>query len=106
MSCAYIRVLCRVTGVHPVCQNPFCQLSWSVLWQCAIEDFTHSPKLDKYVDTLVEVRQKKNVTLDMARDFLADPNYFGTVSTRAPLRLKLLVHDLDEIKLKLHASAE
>lgn len=44
-------------------------------------DHTRAPKLESYVEKLVEVRRKKNVTPDMARDLLADPNYFGTVRT-------------------------
>ena len=47
--------------------------------QCEIVDHTRAPQLEAYVERLVEVRRKKNVTADMARDLLNDPNYFGTV---------------------------
>jgi hypothetical protein len=50
------------------------------LAQCAIIDPEKSDKLEGYVEKLVEVRRKKNVTPDMARDYLHDPNYFGTVT--------------------------
>ncbi len=49
--------------------------------QCEIIDPEKSGRLEAYVEKLVEVRRKKNVTPDMARDFLHDPNYFGTVSS-------------------------
>jgi phosphotransacetylase len=55
--------------------------------QCEIVDYMSTAKLEAYVERLVEVRRKKNVTPDMARDFLADPNYFGTV--RCPMTLRL-----------------
>lgn len=47
--------------------------------QCTIMDPEKSDKLEGYVEKLVEARRKKNVTPDMARDLLHDPNYFGTV---------------------------
>ena len=39
-------------------------------------------RLEGYIARLVEVRRKKNVTPDMARDMLTDANYFGTVRPR------------------------
>ncbi len=38
-----------------------------------------SPLLDDYANTYFELRKHKGVTLDMARDTLADPSYFGTM---------------------------
>ncbi len=52
--------------------------------QCEIVDHTRAPQLEAYVERLVEVRRKKNVTADMARDLLNDPNYFGTVRAAQP----------------------
>ncbi|BDA50565.1 phosphate acetyltransferase [Coccomyxa sp. Obi] len=49
--------------------------------QCKITDPEKSDKLEAYVEKLVEARRKKNVTPDMARDLLHDPNYFGTMMT-------------------------
>ncbi|CAL8464970.1 g4505 [Coccomyxa elongata] len=49
--------------------------------QCKITDSEKSDKLEAYVQKLVEARRKKNVTPDMARDLLHDPNYFGTMMT-------------------------
>lgn len=47
------------------------------------------------MEKLVDVRRKKNVTPDMARDFLHDPNYFGTVtallSKNTPLRSNIVL---------------
>lgn len=48
--------------------------------QCKVTDPEKSDKLEAYVQKLVEARRKKNVTPDMARDLLHDPNYFGTVA--------------------------
>ena len=42
-------------------------------------DHLSAPQLEAYIEKLVEVRRKKNVTPDMARDLLHDANYFGTV---------------------------
>lgn len=38
-----------------------------------------SPWLDDYAQTYFELRKHKGVTLDMARDTMADPSYFGTM---------------------------
>ncbi|NDY74260.1 phosphate acetyltransferase [Desulfobacter hydrogenophilus] len=38
-----------------------------------------APWLDDYAQTYFELRQHKGVTLDMARDTMTDPSYFGTM---------------------------
>jgi phosphate acetyltransferase len=38
-----------------------------------------SPKFDEYAQTLYELRRHKNMTLDQARDLMADVSYFGTM---------------------------
>lgn len=38
-----------------------------------------SPWLDEYAQSYFELRKHKGVTLDMARDTMADPSYFGTM---------------------------
>ncbi|WP_010520884.1 phosphate acetyltransferase [Aquimarina agarivorans] len=38
-----------------------------------------STHFDDYVNTLYELRKHKNVNMDMARDFMADVSYFGTM---------------------------
>jgi len=40
---------------------------------------TQSEYFDDYANTLHELRKHKNVNLDMARDFMADVSYFGTM---------------------------
>lgn len=40
---------------------------------------TKSPNFDDYVNTFYELRKHKNVTLEMARDTMADVSYFGTM---------------------------
>ena len=57
--------------------------------QCEIVDPARAPQLEAYVERLVEVRRKKNVTHDMARDLLNDPNYFGTVRQSSANSLSL-----------------
>lgn len=59
--------------------------------QCEITDPEKSDKLEAYVERLVEARRKKNVTPDMARDLLHDPNYFGTVTNHIQTALYLIV---------------
>ena len=38
-----------------------------------------SAVFDKYAETLYELRKAKNVTLEMARDLMADVSYYGTM---------------------------
>lgn len=38
-----------------------------------------SPKFDEYVKTYFEMRQKKGISLEQARDTMLDPTYFGTM---------------------------
>ena len=51
----------------------------SALAQCNIIDHRTSEKVAQYAQLLVEKRKHKGMTLDRARDLLADPNYFGTL---------------------------
>jgi phosphate acetyltransferase len=44
-----------------------------------IIDPVHSELYDDYVNTLVELRKSKNLTVDMARDLMTDVSYFGTM---------------------------
>ncbi len=39
----------------------------------------YDARYDDYVQTLYELRKSKNVTLEMARDLMADVSYFGTM---------------------------
>ncbi len=47
--------------------------------QVSIINPATSPKYDEYVNTLFELRSKKGVTLEMARDLMLDVSYFGTM---------------------------
>ncbi|MDX5338016.1 MAG: phosphate acetyltransferase [Cyclobacteriaceae bacterium] len=47
--------------------------------QLQIENPAHSPKLETYALELFELRKKKGVTLEMARDLMQDVSYFGTM---------------------------
>ncbi len=49
------------------------------LTQARIVQPDESPLLDDYAKTYFELRKHKGVTLDMARDTLTDPSYFGTM---------------------------
>lgn len=49
------------------------------LQQIRIVDPARAPQYDAYVETLYELRKKKNVTLEMARDLMTDVSYFGTM---------------------------
>ncbi len=40
---------------------------------------TESPDFEDYVNTFFELRKHKNITLQMARDSMADVSYFGTM---------------------------
>lgn len=44
-----------------------------------IIDPATSENYNDYVDTLYELRKKKNLTLEMARDLMTDVSYFGTM---------------------------
>ena len=44
-----------------------------------IIDPVKSEHFDDYAETLYELRKHKNVNMDMARDFMADVSYFGTM---------------------------
>lgn len=44
-----------------------------------IVDPVNSEYFEDYVQTLYELRKKKNVTLEMARDLMTDVSYFGTM---------------------------
>ncbi len=44
-----------------------------------IIDPVSSKYFDEYVDTYLELRKAKGVTIDIARDRMLDPNYFGTM---------------------------
>ena len=44
-----------------------------------IIDPVHSASYESYVQTLYELRKHKKVNKDMARDFMADVSYFGTM---------------------------
>ena len=44
-----------------------------------IIDPTTSVHFDDYAETLYELRKHKNVNMDMAKDFMADVSYFGTM---------------------------
>ena len=41
-----------------------------------------SPELDKYIQVLYEARQRKGVTLTMAREMMLQENYFGSMMVR------------------------
>lgn len=48
--------------------------------KCQVVDHLKSSMMDEYVALVVEARKKKNVTEEMARDYLADANYFATTA--------------------------
>ena len=41
-----------------------------------------SPRLEAYVESLMEARRKKNLTREAALDLLKDVNYFGTMMVK------------------------
>lgn len=49
------------------------------LEKAAFIDTTESEYLDEYVDTYYQLRKGKGITRDMARDFMVDLNFFGTM---------------------------
>jgi len=44
-----------------------------------IVDPKESSNFDKYAQTLYELRKSKNITMEMARDLMADVSYYGTM---------------------------
>lgn len=44
-----------------------------------IVDPKESSNFDKYAETLYELRKSKNITMEMARDLMADVSYYGTM---------------------------
>ncbi|MGW8193468.1 MAG: phosphate acetyltransferase [Desulforhopalus sp.] len=49
------------------------------LEKAAMIDTTDSEYLDDYVETYYQLRKDKGITRDMARDFMVDLNFFGTM---------------------------
>ncbi|GAB4821111.1 hypothetical protein N2152v2_008157 [Parachlorella kessleri] len=50
---------------------------------CEVMDYMSGPTFDRYAEYLVEARKSKGLTLEQARDQMADMNMFGTMMVRA-----------------------
>lgn len=69
-----------ILGIKDDIQSAIKRLNLSLdLDKINIVDPSTSPFYDDYVNTLYELRKKKNVTIDMARDLMTDVSYFGTM---------------------------